>query len=53
MSRLLTPLAVIALGVLLLLQGLEEVTPPGGIAAAAVLTVAGIALLVSGLADDG
>ncbi len=32
MSRLLTPLAVIALGVLLLLQGLEEITPPAGIA---------------------
>ena len=33
-------------------QGLEEITPSAGVMGAAVLTVAGIALLVSGLADD-
>ena len=51
-ARLLTPLSVIALGVLVLLQGLDEISPSGGIVGAAVLTVAGVALLVSGLNDD-
>lgn len=50
--RFLAPLTVLGLGILVLLQGLDTISPPAGIGGAALLTVAGVALLVSGLSDD-
>lgn len=52
MMRLLAPLGVLGLGILLLLQGLETISLSAGIGGAALLTVTGVALLVSGLGDD-
>lgn len=52
MSRLAAPLLVLGLGVLMLLQGQEVISPSAGLMGAALLTVAGVALLVSSLTDE-
>jgi hypothetical protein len=48
-ARLLTPLAVLGLGALMLLVGLDVVSLTPGFAGAALFAVAGVGLLVSGL----